>query len=128
MINCLVLGGAGFIGSNVVEALVPKGHRVRVFDLPNASTANLKNVGGKIEVVQGDINNAKDICRALDGMDVLVHLVYTTLPNPSNKNPVYDVETNVVASINLLKHEVKKGIKKVIFASEIYSFILVFIA
>jgi UDP-glucose 4-epimerase len=117
VINCLVLGGAGFIGSNVVEALVSRGHGVRVFDLPNANTANLKDVGDKIEVVRGNIKNAQEICRALDGMDVIVHLVCTTLPNPSNENPVYDVETNLVASINLLKHALEKGVKKVIFAS-----------
>ena len=53
----------------------------------------------------------------MDDMDVIVHLVYTTLPSPSNDNPVYDVDTNVVASINLMQQAVRKGVKKIIFAS-----------
>ena len=115
--NCLVLGGAGFIGSNIVDALVSKGHRVRVFDLPNVSIQNLEHIADGIEVMYGDFKNGNDICQALEDMDVIVHLVYTTLPSPSNDNPVYDVDTNVVASINLLEQAVRKGIKKVIFAS-----------
>ena len=115
--NCLVLGGAGFIGSSIVDALVSKGHRVRVFDLPNVSIQNLEHIADGIEVMHGDFKNGNDICQALEDMDVIVHLVYTTLPSPSNDNPVYDVDTNVVASINLLEQAVRKGIKKVIFAS-----------
>jgi len=115
--NCLILGGAGFIGSNIVDALVSKGHRVRVFDLPNVSTQNLEHLSDRIEVMHGDFKNDKDICLALDDMDVIVHLVYTTLPSPSNDNPVYDIDTNLVASINLLQQAVRKGIKKIIFAS-----------
>jgi len=115
--NCLVLGGAGFIGSNLVDALVSKGHKVRVFDLPNVSTENLEHIADRIEVMHGDFKNDKDICRALNDMDVIVHLVYTTLPSASNDNPVYDIDTNLVASINLLQQAVRKGIKKIIFAS-----------
>ena len=115
--NCLILGGAGFIGSNLVDALVAIGHRVRVFDLPNVSIENLEHLADRIEVMHGDFNNERDICQALDDIDVIVHLVYTTLPSPSNDNPVYDVDTNVIASINLLQQAVRKGIKKVIFAS-----------
>jgi UDP-glucose 4-epimerase len=115
--NCLVLGGAGFIGSNVVDVLVSKGHQVRVFDLPNVSTGNLAHLVDKIEVIQGDIKNSRDICNALEGIEVIVHLVCTTLPSPSNDNPVYDVDTNIVATINLLEKAVQNRVKKVIFAS-----------
>lgn len=115
--NCLVLGGAGFIGSNLVDALVSKGHSVRVFDLPNVSTENIDHIADRIEMMHGDFKNGNDISRALKDMDVIVHLVYTTLPSPSNDNPVYDVDTNVVASINLLQQAVREGVKKVIFAS-----------
>ena len=115
--NCLVLGGAGFIGSNLVDALVSKGHMVRVFDLSNVSIGNLEHIADRIELLHGDFKNRNDICKALEDIDVIVHLVYTTLPSLSNDNPAYDIDTNVVASINLLEQAVRKGIKKVIFAS-----------
>ena len=115
--HCLVLGGAGFIGSHIVDALVAKGHRVRVFDLPNISTKNLEDTMEFIEIMGGDFHNVNDISPAIEGVDVVFHLVGTTLPGPSNENPVYDVETNVVGTLYLLKAAVEKGVKKIIFAS-----------
>jgi UDP-glucose 4-epimerase len=113
----LVLGGAGFIGSHIVDALVSRGHRVRVFDLPNISTSNLGQCIESIKIISGDFNNINDISRALDGVDVVIHLVCTTLPGPSNENPIYDVSSNVVGTLKLLEKAVQKGVKKIIFAS-----------
>jgi len=115
--KCLVLGGAGFIGSHIVDALVERGHEVRVFDLPNISKRNLEKNLEKIELVGGDFDNANDIARALEGIDAIVHLICTTLPAPSNENPVYDVETNVVGTLNLLNQAVKAGVRKIVFGS-----------
>jgi len=115
--HCLVLGGAGFIGSHIVDALVARGHRVRIFDLPNISTQNLKQSIDSVEILGGDFNNVNEISLSLEDVDVVVHLVCTTLPGPSNENPVYDVESNVVGTLNLLEKSVKKGVKKIVFAS-----------
>ena len=115
--HCLVLGGAGFIGSHIVDALVARGHRVRIFDLPNISTLNLKQSIESVEVLGGDFNNVNDISLALEDVDVVVHLVGTTLPGPSNENPAYDVESNVIGTLNLLKQAVARGVKKIIFSS-----------
>lgn len=115
--HCLVLGGAGFMGSHLADALVSQGRRVRIFDLPNISTHNLKQCLHAVEIVGGDFNNATDLSHALEDVDVVIHLVCTTLPGPSNDNPAYDVESNVIGTLNLLKEAVAKGIKKVIFAS-----------
>lgn len=115
--NCLVLGGAGFIGSHIVDALVAAGHDVRVFDLPNVGLGNIAAHVGRVEVVSGDFCNASDISRALSDMDVVFHLISTTLPDPSNENPAYDVESNLVSSLNLLRTAVEKRVKKIIFAS-----------
>jgi UDP-glucose 4-epimerase len=115
--HCLVLGGAGFIGSHIVDGLVARGHRVRIFDLANISTLNLKQSIESVEVLGGDFNNVNDISRALEDVDVVVHLVGTTLPGPSNENPAYDVESNVIGTLNLLKQAVAKGVKKIIFSS-----------
>lgn len=115
--NCLILGGAGFIGSHLVDTLVSRGHCVRVFDLPNVSTQNLQQSLGSIEIINGDFENISDVSPTLNDMDVVVHLVSTTMPAPSNLNPVYDVETNVIGTIKMLDEAVKKGVKKIIFAS-----------
>lgn len=115
--HCLVLGGAGFMGSHIVDALVARGHIVRIFDLPNISTLNLKQSIDSVEILGGDFSNVNDISRALEDIDVVVHLVCTTLPGPSNENPAYDVESNVIGTLNLLKQAVAEGVKKIIFSS-----------
>ena len=115
--RCLVLGGAGFIGSHIVDALIARGHRVRIFDLPRINTLNLKQSIDSVEIFSGDFGNINDIAPALEGMDVVVHLVCTTLPGPSNENPAYDVESNVIGTLNLLKQAVAKGVRKIIFSS-----------
>jgi UDP-glucose 4-epimerase len=115
--RCLVLGGAGFIGSHIVDALVASGHRVRIFDLPRINTQNLKQSIDSVEIFSGDFGNVNDISPALEDMDVVVHLVCTTLPGPSNENPTYDVESNVIGTLNLLKQAVAKGVRKIVFSS-----------
>lgn len=113
----LVLGGAGFIGSHIVDALVGRGHRVRVFDLPNVNRGNLQHCLSCIEMFEGDFGNIQDTRQALDGVDALIHLICTTLPGPSNENPAYDVDSNVIGTLNLLNEALKHRVKKVVFAS-----------
>jgi UDP-glucose 4-epimerase len=113
----LVLGGAGFIGSHIVDALVATGRRVRVFDLPNINPSNLKDCADSVEIMGGDYNNVQDLELALEDIDTVIHLVGSTLPEPSNKNPAYDVESNVIGTIKLLDIAVQKGIRKIVFAS-----------
>jgi len=115
--RCLVLGGAGFIGSHIVDALIARGHKVRIFDLPRISTLNLKQNFESVEIFSGDFGNVNDIAPALAGMDAIVHLVCTTLPGPSNENPAYDVESNVIGTLNLLKQAVAQGVRKIVFSS-----------
>jgi UDP-glucose 4-epimerase len=115
--HCLVLGGAGFIGSNIVTALVKEGHKVRAFDRPNISLHNLWECINAVEVLAGDFYNINDISAALKGIDVVVHLACSTVPGPSNENPIYDVETNVLGTLSFLETALKEGVKKIIFAS-----------
>lgn len=115
--NCLILGGAGFIGSHLVDALVEKGHYLRIFDRPNIDTSNLKKSIDHVEIYPGDFNNVKNVSEALYGIDVVVNLVCTTLPGPSNENPLYDVESNVKGNIVLLEKALENRIKKIVFAS-----------
>jgi len=116
-LRCLVLGGKGFIGSHLVDALVGVGHHVRVFDRADAASLSDAVARAAVEWRDGDFTNENDIARALEGCDVCFHLVSTTLPGSSNANPVFDVETNVMASIRLFAHAARAGVKKIVFVS-----------
>ena len=119
--NYLVLGGAGFIGSHVVDALLAAGHRVRVFERPGCDLENLSTVLDRVELHYGDFTKIEEdagaLAQALEGIDLVIHLVSTVLPASSNLNPLYDIETNLKSTVNLLEEAVKKGVKKVVFAS-----------
>jgi len=115
--KCLVLGGGGFIGSNLVEGLLNSGYDVRVFDAKNFSKRNIEEFIDRIEVVEGDFNNPMDVQSAIDGVDYVYHLISTTLPANSVLNPCYDIESNLVPTIKLLQLCVEKSIKKIIFIS-----------
>lgn len=115
--RCLALGGAGFIGSHIVDALVERGHKVRVFDRPRIDTKNLSNSMSQIEFQSGDFSNESEIAKALEGIDTVVHLVSTTTPTSSNDNPVYDAETNIAGTVRMFALAKEAGVKKIVFAS-----------
>lgn len=116
--RCLVLGGRGFIGSHLVDALLNAGHFVRCFDRPHLETLGDDHLTNpNFELYEGDFTSEADVAEALELCDVCYHLVSTTLPKSSNADPVFDIETNLLGTINLLNHAVKIGLKKVIFVS-----------
>ena len=113
----LILGGAGFIGSHLAEALLAQGHEVRIFDRPHIQIpAEFKECHG-IEWMHGDFLSVADIQAAVDGVELIFHLVSTTLPKNSNDDPGYDVGTNVIGSIHLLDAAVRSGVRKIVFIS-----------
>jgi UDP-glucose 4-epimerase len=117
MPTCLVLGGAGFIGSHLADALAQAGHRVRAFDRPHVdSLAPLAKRGG-CEIFTGDFLNPQDLERALPGSEIVFHLISTTLPQTSNENPVYDVETNLLGTLRLLELCRRERVRKIVFVS-----------
>jgi UDP-glucose 4-epimerase len=117
MASCLVLGGAGFIGSHLAEALLQAGHRVRIFDRPHLDRLPAFLQRRELEVFTGDFLNPRALSPALDGSEIVFHLVSTTLPKTSNDNPVYDVESNVVGTLRLLELCRSQGVRKVVVVS-----------
>jgi UDP-glucose 4-epimerase len=116
--RCLVLGGLGFMGSHLVDALLSAGHYVRCFDRPHVTPlGDSHSSDPNYELYEGDLLSEADVIEALEGCDVCYHFVSTTLPKSSNADPVFDVESNVLGTLRLLTHAVKSGIKKVIFIS-----------
>ncbi len=114
--KCLVLGGGGFIGSHVVDALLERGHKVRVFERPRVPQYRACD-GDTLEWMEGDFQNAARVREAVQGMDTLVHLVSTTLPKGSNDDPEFDVQSNVIGTLRLLRAAVDSGARKVVFIS-----------
>ena len=114
---CLVLGGAGFIGSHLAEALARQGRRVRIFDRPHVDRLTLFPSALGFEVFTGDFLNPQALAPALEGAELVFHLVSTTLPKNSNDHPVYDVESNVLGSLRLIELCRSRGVRKLIFVS-----------
>jgi UDP-glucose 4-epimerase len=117
MASHLVLGGAGFIGSHLAEALSQAGHRVKVFDRPHLDRLPLFSRRPGFEVFAGDFLNPQALSPALRGTEVVFHLVSTTLPKTSNDNPIYDVETNVLGTLRLVELCRQHGVRKIVFVS-----------
>jgi len=115
--KCVVLGGAGFIGSHLVERLLAAGHAVRVFDLHDPGPAGGFPRRRDIEWVSGNFLDPADVRRAVSGCAAAFHLVSTTLPKSSNEDPASDVESNVVGTLRLLETWRREGGGKVVFVS-----------
>lgn len=113
----IIYGGAGFIGSHMAEDLLLNNMDVTVFDKLNASKKNVHHILNKIDFIEGDFNNKVDIKNSLKNKNYVVHLVSSTLPADSNLNPFYDVESNLISSLNLFEECVRQKIKKIIFIS-----------
>lgn len=115
--KCLILGGGGFLGSHLSEALLSEGHSVRIFDRPNLHRFRIFNPSELVEWFEGDFINREQVSQAVSGCDVVYHLISTTLPSSSNENPFYDVETNVLGTLHLLEAAKECGVRKIIFVS-----------
>jgi UDP-glucose 4-epimerase len=115
--KCVVLGGAGFIGSHLVERLLAAGHAVRVFDLHDPGPASSFPRRRDVEWVSGDFLDPGAMRRAISGCDAAFHLVWTTLPKSSNEDPVSDVVSNVAGTLRLLEAWRREGGGKIVFVS-----------
>ena len=112
--RCLVLGGSGFMGTHLVERLLEGSHFVRVYDRgPNS----FRVLPPEAEYMEGELGNHGLIREAVEGMEVVYHCVSTTLPKTSNDDPIYDVRSNLVDTIQLLEACVAAKVRKIIFAS-----------
>jgi len=114
--NCIVIGGGGFIGSYVTEGLLRQGNAVVVFDRPGAPYLKLLAEQGAT-ITLGNFFEPSDLLNALTGMDVAFHFVSTTVPKTSNVDPAFDVQSNLVGTINFLNIAKDVGVKKVLFPS-----------
>lgn len=114
MANYLVTGGAGFIGSHISEALVRRGHRVRVAD--NFATGYQRNIREGVEFLEGDCADLAFARRAVDGMDYVIHQAAIPSVPRSVDKPLESHRANVDGMLHMLLASRDAGVKRLVFA------------
>jgi UDP-glucose 4-epimerase len=112
----LVTGGGGFIGSNLVRALLERGDDVRVLD--NFSTGNRENLAGlDVEVVEGDLRSYERVHNAVRGVETVFHLGALGSVPRSVQDPLTSNAVNVDGTLNVLLAARDEGVRRVVFSS-----------
>ncbi len=116
--SALVTGGAGFIGSHIVEALVSKGVRVAVVDdLSTGHKRNLESLLPAITFYEGDIRDAKLLAKAAAGVEVVFHEAAVVSVPLSVERPVESAEVNEIGTLQVLEAARRQGCRRVVLAS-----------
>lgn len=113
----LITGGAGFIGSHLVDALLSRGFAVRVLD--NLSTGKPENLPKSplLELIVGDIADAETVRRAVQGCQSVVHLAAVASVQASVVDPLGTHQSNLIGTLNLCEAMRVAGVRRVVFAS-----------
>src|SRR5438034_748181 len=116
MPRVLVTGGAGFIGSNLVRALLERGDEVRVLD--NFSTGNRANLDGLgVEVVEGELRSYERVHNAIRGVETVFHLGALGSVPRSVQDPLTSSAVNIEGTLNVLLAARDEGIRRVVYSS-----------
>ncbi|MDP9509959.1 NAD-dependent epimerase/dehydratase family protein [Pseudomonas protegens] len=114
----LVTGGAGFIGSHLVDALLAKGYGVRVLDdLSTGKVSNLPMDNPQLQLVVGDVADAAALAEAMHGCGAVVHLAAVASVQASVEDPVRTHQSNFIGTLRVCEAMVAAGIRRVVFAS-----------
>lgn len=114
----LVTGGAGFIGSHLVEALLGKGYKIRVLDnLSTGKVANLPAGNPELELMIGDVADSAVVEQAMRDCSAVVHLAAVASVQASVDDPVATHQANFVGTLNVCQSMLKAGVTRVVFAS-----------
>lgn len=113
----LITGGAGFIGSNLVDALLARGYAVRVLD--NLSTGKRSNLpdDSRLELIVGDVADAACVRQALQGCCAVVHLAAVASVQASVDDPLGTHQSNLIGTLNVCEAMRAEGVRRVLFAS-----------
>lgn len=113
----LVTGGAGFIGSHLVEALIAEGNQVAVID--NLSSGNVAYLPGAVELLEGTVLDADVVHSHFMRFrpEMVAHMAAQKSVSYSVQNPIYDAQENIVGSLNILESARRTECKRMVFAS-----------
>jgi nucleoside-diphosphate-sugar epimerase len=118
MQKVMVTGGAGFIGSHLVDALCEAGHQVVVLDdLSTGHKSNLAKVQNRIEFVKGDIRDIKLLAKHIRGCDLVFHQAAEVSVTKTVADPLASAMVNEIGTLNLLESARKANVKRVVLAS-----------
>ena len=112
--KCLVTGGAGFIGSNLVDRLLDEGHEVVIID--NLSTGKRKNINPKAVFYEMDITSP-GAGIAFEGVNLVFHTAAKARVQPSIEDPVAYNKVNIEGTLNMLKMSVDNGVKRFVYSA-----------
>lgn len=114
----LITGGAGFIGSHVSDALLAKGHAVRILDdLSTGKRANLQLQHPRLQLIEGDVADAALVARAAAGCKAVVHLAAVASVQASVEDPVKTHQSNFIGTLNVCEAMRLNDIRRVVYAS-----------
>lgn len=117
MRHCLVTGGAGFIGSHLVEGLLEKGWPVRVLDdFSTGKVENLEPFKNQVEVIQGSVTEVADVDRAMAGRDLVFHLAALASVTRSVEAPLLSHEICATGTLRVLDSARRHGVKRLVYA------------
>src|SRR5262249_40405357 len=115
---CLVTGGAGFIGSHLVEGLTAQGRRVRVLDdLSTGLRSNLDGISPAPELIAGDLADEQGIARAMQGVRLVFHLGAIASVQRSVDEPLTSHRVCATGTVNVLDGARRAGVHRVVFAA-----------
>ena len=114
MMRVTVLGGNGFIGTHVVDAMIAAGHGVRVF---GRRAETLRKPLPQVDYRIADMSDSVALGRALKGSDAVVHLISTTHPASAEQDPIADVNGNLIGTMRLLQLMRAAGVQRLLYMS-----------
>lgn len=117
MKTCIVTGGAGFIGSHIVDRLISEGFRVLVIDDESATAHEKFNKNKKATYYKLDIRNYEDIYPLFEGVEYVFHLAAESRIQPTIDNPVEACMVNFIGTVNILQASKKHNVKRVMYSS-----------
>jgi UDP-glucose 4-epimerase len=118
MSNCLVTGGAGFIGSHIVEALLANDHEVRILDnFSTGSLANLAHVGDRVELLTGDVTDLEAVHSAMRDIELVFHLAAVPSIGRSLSDPSSTHQIGATGTLNVLLAAREARVRRVIYSA-----------
>jgi UDP-glucose 4-epimerase len=118
--TAFITGGAGFIGSNIVDRLLSLGHRIVVYDNFSTGQINFLNNANKnknLTIIKGDLLDQKLLDKSIADCNIVYHMAANADIRGGLVKPNYDIEQNTIATFNLLESMRKNSLKRIIFAS-----------